>query len=85
VPLIKRSVSTDIPAGDLPALAGLAAKAHRDRVVTVGLTPPRFAPTRDAAGYPIVDVVAVRAAVSQTLEDPETTRADGEATAGRCG
>jgi len=85
VPLIQRSVSTDIPARDLPALAGLAAKARRDRVVTVGLTPPRFAPTRDPAGYPIVDMPAVRAAVSQTLEHPEATRAGGQATAGRCG
>jgi LCP family protein required for cell wall assembly len=85
VPLIERSVSTDIPVRDLPAVAGLAAKARRDRVVTVGLTPPRFAPTRDAAGYPIVDMAAVRAAVSQALEHPEATRATGQAPAGRCG
>jgi polyisoprenyl-teichoic acid--peptidoglycan teichoic acid transferase len=85
VPLIERSVSTDIPVRDLPALAGLAAKARRDRVGTVGLTPPRFAPTRDAAGYPIVDVPAVRAAVSQALEHPEAARTDARTTASRCG
>jgi LCP family protein required for cell wall assembly len=85
VPLVERSVSTDIPIEDLPALAGLAAKAHRDRVVTVGLTPPRFAPTRDPAGYPIVDVPAVRAAVGQALQHPEPDRPDGQATPGGCG
>jgi LCP family protein required for cell wall assembly len=86
VPLVERSVSTDIPVRDLPALAGLATKARRDRVATVGLTPPRFAPTRDAAGYPIVDVPAVRAAVGQVLEHPQATRTDGgRSTAGGCG
>jgi len=85
VPLIERSVSTDIPVEDLPALAGLAAKARRDRVVTVGLTPPRFAPTRDPAGYPIVDVPAVRSAVGQALTHPEATRTGGQATPGGCG
>lgn len=85
VPLIERTVATDIPARDLPALAGLAAKARRDRVVTVGLTPPRFAPTRNAAGYPVVDAPAVRAAVSQALTHPEATRTDSGTAASRCG
>jgi LCP family protein required for cell wall assembly len=86
VPLIEHSVSTDIPVRDLPALAGLAAKARRDRVLTVGLTPPRFAPTRNAAGYPVVDVPAVRAAVGQALDHPEAARSDGgRSTAGGCG
>jgi polyisoprenyl-teichoic acid--peptidoglycan teichoic acid transferase len=85
VPLIERSVSTDIPVRDLPALAGLAAKARRDRVVTVGLTPPRFAPTRNAAGYPVVDAPAVRAAVSRALTHPEATRTGSGTAASRCG
>jgi polyisoprenyl-teichoic acid--peptidoglycan teichoic acid transferase len=79
VPLIERSVSTDIPVSDLPTLTGLAAKARRDRVLTVGLTPPRFAPTRDAAGYPVVDVTAVRAAIRQAVAHPEATHAGGQA------
>jgi hypothetical protein len=49
------------------------------------LTPPRFAPTRDPAGYPIVDVPAVRAAVGQALQHPEPDRPDGQATPGGCG
>jgi LCP family protein required for cell wall assembly len=85
VPLVQRSVATDVPTRDLPALARLAAKARRDRVATLGLTPPRFAPTRDAAGYPVVDVPAVRAAVSQTLQHPEPDRPTAEAPTTGCG
>jgi polyisoprenyl-teichoic acid--peptidoglycan teichoic acid transferase len=85
VPVIQRNVSTDIPAGDLPALASLAAKARRGRMVTVGLMPPRFAHARDAAGYPIVDVPAVQGAVRQVLQHPEASRADSQASAGGCG
>jgi anionic cell wall polymer biosynthesis LytR-Cps2A-Psr (LCP) family protein len=85
VPLVQRSVATDVPTRDLPALAQLAAKARRDRVATLGLTPPRFAPTRNAAGYPVVDVPAVRAAVGQALQHPEPDRPTAEAPAAGCG
>ena len=85
MPVIQRNVSTDIPAGDLPALASLAAKARRGRMVTVGLMPPRFAHARDAAGYPIVDVPAVQGAVRQVLQHPEASRANSQASAGGCG
>jgi anionic cell wall polymer biosynthesis LytR-Cps2A-Psr (LCP) family protein len=84
VPLIERTVSTDIPTGTLPALAGMAAKVRRDRVVTVGLTPPRFAPTRDPAGYPIVHVPGVQAAVAWTLRHPQAERPGGGAGAASC-
>jgi LCP family protein required for cell wall assembly len=82
VPLIQRSVATDVPTRDLPALARLAATARRDRVLTLGLTPPRFAPTRNPTGYPIVDVPAVRAAVGQALQHPEPDRPAGPAAGG---
>jgi polyisoprenyl-teichoic acid--peptidoglycan teichoic acid transferase len=83
VPLVQRSVATDVPIGDLSALARLAAGARRDRVLTLGLTPPRFAPTRDPAGYPVVDVPAVRAAVAQALRQPAPERPAEPAT-GAC-
>jgi polyisoprenyl-teichoic acid--peptidoglycan teichoic acid transferase len=86
VPKLQRSVSTDIPVRELPPLASLASKVRRDRMVTVGLTPPRFALARDPAGYPIVDAPAVRAAVGQVLQHPEAARPDGDQpTTARCG
>jgi polyisoprenyl-teichoic acid--peptidoglycan teichoic acid transferase len=86
VPKLQRSVSTDIPMRELPALAGLVGKIRRDRMVTVGLTPPRFALARDPAGYPIVDAPAVRAAVSQMLQHPEAEPIGaGQPTTARCG
>jgi LCP family protein required for cell wall assembly len=86
VPKLRRSVSTDIPVRELSPLASLASKVRRDRMVTVGLTPPRFALARDPAGYPIVDALAVRAAVGQVLQHPEADRPDGgQPTTARCG
>ena len=86
VPKLQRSVSTDIPMRELPPLASLASKVRRDRMVTVGLTPPRFALARDPAGYPIVDAPAVRATVGQVLQHPEAEPiGTGQPTTARCG
>jgi hypothetical protein len=65
VPVLKRSVTTDIPIGRLPALLG-AASGRRARTTTIGFTPPGYV-TGYAGGYPIPDVAKIRATVRKLL------------------
>jgi hypothetical protein len=62
----RRSVSTNIPAGELPRLAALATRLRGARVITLGLGPPRYS-GRDAKGYPIPRVAQIRAGVRHAL------------------
>jgi LCP family protein required for cell wall assembly len=62
----RRSVSTNIPAGELPRLAALATQLRGARVITLGLGPPRYS-GRDAKGYPIPRVAQIRAGVRHAL------------------
>jgi LCP family protein required for cell wall assembly len=79
VPVLKRSVVTDIPVRQLPTLLR-AAGGHRARTTSVGFTPPGYT-TGYAAGYPIPDVQRIRATVRRlvlrggtaTTRSPSTT------------
>lgn len=62
----RRSVSTNIPARELPKLAALATQLRGAHVTTLGLGPPRYS-GRDSRGYPVVKVARVRAGVAQAL------------------
>ena len=65
VPVLKRSVTTDIPIGRLPAVLG-AASGRQARTTTIGFTPPGYV-TGYAGGYPIPDVAKIRATVRKLL------------------
>jgi polyisoprenyl-teichoic acid--peptidoglycan teichoic acid transferase len=71
----RRTVSTNIPAAELPRLARLAIQMRGAQVTTLGLGPPRYS-GRDAKGYPIPRIAEIRAGVQQALHP-----ADGPATA----
>lgn len=62
----RRSVSTNIPSGELPRLASLATQLRGARVTTLGLGPPRYS-GRDAKGYPIPRIAQIRAGVRHAL------------------
>ena len=62
----RRSVSTNIPARELPRLATLATQMRGAQVTTLGLGPPRYS-GRDAKGYPIPLIPQIRAGVQQAL------------------
>jgi len=64
--VVGNSVSTDVPAQDLPHLAALAGRLRGAKVTTLGLTPPRFSMI-DADGYRVVKLSTVRAGVAQAL------------------
>jgi polyisoprenyl-teichoic acid--peptidoglycan teichoic acid transferase len=71
VGVIKRSVVTDIPAGQLPALIE-AAGARRAQVSTVGFAPPTYT-AGWSAGYPIPDVPLIQRTVRRMLRLPGAT------------
>lgn len=71
VRVIKRSVVTDIPAGQLPALIE-AAGERRAKVSTVGFAPPTYT-AGWSAGYPIPDVPLIQRTVRRMLGLPGAT------------
>lgn len=74
----RRSVSTNIPARELPKLAALATQMRGAQVTTLGLGPPRYS-GRDSRGYPVVKVAEVRAGVTEALHsgDAPVAQQDG--------
>jgi len=64
---IESSVVTDIPLGFLPDLIEAAASLDLGDIVTVGLVPPYYAPTRDAKNHPVPDVGRIRSKVRRVL------------------
>jgi len=77
---VKSSVRTDIPLDYLPTLVAQTAALDFDDIVTVGFTPPEYAPTANHRNQPIPDLAAIRAKVQEILTaDPATlTEAPGE-------
>jgi LCP family protein required for cell wall assembly len=70
---VKSSVRTDIPLDYLPTLVAQAAALDFGDIVTVGFTPPEFAPTTNHRNQPIADLAAIRAKVQEILTaDPAT-------------
>jgi polyisoprenyl-teichoic acid--peptidoglycan teichoic acid transferase len=73
--IARRSVSTNIPAAELPGLASLATRIRGAQVTTLGLDPPRYS-GRDAKDHQIPKIAKIRAGVQLALHP-----ADGPATA----
>ena len=70
---VKSSVRTDIPLDYVPTLVAQAAALDFDDIVTVGFTPPEYAPTANHRNQPIPDLAAIRAKVQEILTaDPAT-------------
>ena len=70
---VKSSVRTDIPLDYVPTLVAQAAALDFNDLVTVGFTPPEYAPTSNHRNQPIADVAAIRAKVQEILTaDPST-------------
>ena len=70
---VKSSVRTDIPLTYVPTLVAQAAELDFDDIVTVGFTPPEYAPTANHRNQPIADLAAIRAKVQEILTaDPST-------------
>jgi polyisoprenyl-teichoic acid--peptidoglycan teichoic acid transferase len=66
--VVKRSVTTDIPASRLPTLLE-AVGGHRGSIATVGFTPPTYA-AGWSAGYPIPNVPRIQQTVRRMLHLP---------------
>jgi LCP family protein required for cell wall assembly len=62
----RRSISTNIPASALPGLATMAINLRGATVTTLGLGPPRYS-GRDANGYPVPRISAIRDGVQAAL------------------
>jgi len=78
---VKSSVRTDIPLDYVPTLVAHAAELDFDDIVTVGFTPPEYAPTGNHRNQPIPDIEAIRAKVEEILTaDPATPTEIGEDT-----
>jgi anionic cell wall polymer biosynthesis LytR-Cps2A-Psr (LCP) family protein len=79
----RRSVSTNIPASALPGLATMAIKLRGATVTTLGLGPPRYS-GRDARGFPIPRISAIRDGVQAALHpsDGQVGRQEGEPVSG---
>ncbi|MEA2011251.1 MAG: LCP family protein [Actinomycetota bacterium] len=78
---VKSSVRTDIPLDFVPTLVSAAATLDFDDIVTVGFTPPDYAPTGNHRNQPIPDLAAIRAKVQEILgDDPSTAIATGRDT-----
>jgi LCP family protein required for cell wall assembly len=71
VKVLKRSVATDIPANQLPALIQ-AAGDKPIRVTTLGFTPPTYN-SGWSAGYPIPDVPKIQSAVRRITRPAAVT------------
>jgi polyisoprenyl-teichoic acid--peptidoglycan teichoic acid transferase len=71
VKVLKRSVATDIPAGQLPSLIE-AAGGQPVKVATVGFTPPTYN-IGWSSGYPIPDVPKIQRAVHRLTRQASTT------------
>jgi len=67
---IKNNLLTDIPLERLPDLIQLIPKVDPNRIVAVGLQPPRFTGPRTADFYPTPNLEAIRGAVTTVLELP---------------
>ena len=87
VPVIERSVSTDIPTKRLPTLIKLAKSARRDQAVTIGFAPPEYATKRSLADPPVPKVELIRATVRLALDRPEALASDDgtKTLGGSCG
>jgi len=70
---VKSSVRTDIPLDYVPTLVAQAAALDFDDIVTVGFTPPDYAPTGNHRNQPIPDLAAIRAKVQQILSADAST------------
>ncbi|MCL1693461.1 MAG: hypothetical protein M3096_07255, partial [Actinomycetia bacterium] len=69
---VKSSVRTDIPLDYVPTLVSAAALLDFDDIVTVGFTPPDYAPTGNHRNQPIPDLAAIRAKVQEVLNSGTT-------------
>lgn len=75
---VKSAVKTDIPLDYVPTLVSQAAALDFDDIVTVGFTPPDYAPTGNFRNQPIPDLAAIREKVQEVLNaDPTTPIAAG--------
>jgi len=70
---VKSSVRTDIPLDYVPTLVAQAAALDFDDIVTVGFTPPDYAPTGNHRNQPIPDLAAIRAKVQEILSADAST------------
>ncbi|MEN8113092.1 MAG: LCP family protein [Actinomycetota bacterium] len=70
---VKSAVKTDIPLDYVPTLISQAAALDFDDIVTVGFTPPDYAPTGNFRGQPIPDLAAIRAKVQEVLAGDAST------------
>lgn len=70
---VKSSVRTDIPLDYVPTLVAQAAALDFDDIVTVGFTPPDYAPTGNHRNQPIPDLAAIRAKVQEILSSDAST------------
>jgi hypothetical protein len=73
---VKSSVRTDIPLEYLPTLVAQAAALDFDDIVTVGFTPPDYAPTANHRNQPIPDLAAIRNEVQRILTADPVTAAE---------
>lgn len=80
---IDGSVTTNVPLNFLPDLVEAAAALDFDDIITVGFTPPYYAPVRDAGGHPVPDVDRIRSKVRRVLAGDPGERGLGES--GECG
>ncbi len=78
------SVSSDIPAGGLPAISRLAASIDPGEIVSIGFVPPEFDKASDGKGFPIPDVRKIRDAVANAIAAPVVT-ASTTVAGGACG
>jgi LCP family protein required for cell wall assembly len=79
----RKDVSTNIPASALPGLASMAIKLRGATVTTLGLGPPRYS-GRDAKGFPIPRIAAIRDGVQAALHpsDGQVGPQEGEPVSG---
>ncbi|MEN8235188.1 MAG: LCP family protein [Actinomycetota bacterium] len=70
---VKSAVKTDIPLDYVPTLVSQAAALDFDDIVTIGFTPPDYAPTGNFRNQPIPDLAAIRAKVQEVLAGDAST------------
>lgn len=70
---VEAHVATDLPVDRLPALIALLPRVRTDEVVALGFGPPSY---RGPDHVP--DVAAIRARVTQVLDEPEVLELDAE-------
>jgi len=67
---MKRSVSTDIPLGQLPDIVELVPLVDADQILSIRLIPSRFTGARTPEGYNTPDVVEIQHVIARAAELP---------------